>query len=103
VRVIPWDTIAYDIIELKSKSDLTKVKNMKGGGGTIIYPALKKTIDNMKNNDIVVIFSDFMIYDLDEPETINAFKKIASKASSAILCSKGQNVNIPKWRMISLN
>ncbi|MEM2660936.1 MAG: VWA-like domain-containing protein [Nitrososphaeria archaeon] len=103
VRIIPWDTIAYDTIELKSKNDITKVKTMKGGGGTIIYPALKKTINNMKNNDIVVVFSDFEIYDLDEPETTNAFKEIASKASSAILCSKGQNVYIPKWRTISLN
>ncbi len=67
IRVIPWDASVYEEIKVTSPSDIDKVKKgLKGGGGTLILPALKKAIEIRKNNDTVIIFSDFYIGDINK-------------------------------------
>jgi len=67
VVVIPWDATVYEEQVIRRPDDVKKIK-VRGGGGTVIKPALelahKKYPDNMK-----VILSDWYISDLDDVKT----------------------------------
>jgi predicted metal-dependent peptidase len=78
VTVIPWDATAYEPIILRNKGDIEKIKTkgLKGGGGTVILPALQLTEKTGK--DLVIILSDWRIDDLHKPEVQEWFKKNAS-------------------------
>jgi predicted metal-dependent peptidase len=67
VIVIPWDWEAYEEIEMRSPKDIEKVmKNLKGGGGTRITPAIEKAKRLTRKNELVVIFSDFYLTENDQ-------------------------------------
>ncbi|MEM2613249.1 MAG: VWA-like domain-containing protein [Nitrososphaerota archaeon] len=104
VKVICWDTRAYDIIEAKSRNEvIIKVLNkLRGYGGTEIRSALEKTISNMRFRDVVVVLTDGEIYDIDLDEVKQLLSDVASKASIAILVSTRRELNIPNWRFIKL-
>ena len=98
------DARAYDIIEAKTRNEvITKVlKNLRGGGGTKIHGALKKTLENMRFRDAITVFTDGDIYDIDLFEVKQLLSNIASKASIAILVSTHRELNVPGWRFIKL-
>jgi predicted metal-dependent peptidase len=80
VVVIPWDATAYDPIYLKSARDIDKLKTgLRGGGGTCILPALKMVDSKFSNADMIVIFSDWEIFDINNSDVQNLLKKYASR------------------------
>jgi predicted metal-dependent peptidase len=80
VVVIPWDAEAYDPIILRSDRDIEKVKvGLKGGGGTVIYPALSLVDKRFSDAQQIVILSDWYIGDLERNETENLLKKYANR------------------------
>jgi predicted metal-dependent peptidase len=80
VVVIPWDATAYDPIVLKSQRDIEKLKTgLKGGGGTCILPALKMVDSKFSNSDMIVIFSDWEIYDINNRDVQSLLKKYANR------------------------
>jgi len=104
VSVIVWDAQVYDVIEAKSQAEvIAKVlERLRGGGGTVIKPSLETTLQRMKSRDIVVVFSDMDIWDLNEAETQRKFSEVASKAAVAILCSTDKEVELEGWRYVKL-
>jgi len=102
---ICWDAEAYDVIEARSPSEVIRkiAGRIRGYGGTMIKPCLKKTLKLMRNGDIVVILSDFEIFDWDDEEVERLMKQIRVKASTAILVS---TYRVPEdtrgWRMIKI-
>jgi predicted metal-dependent peptidase len=80
VVVIPWDAKAYEPIVMKSYRDIEKVRvGLKGGGGTIIRPALELVDKKYNDAERIVILSDWYIGDLDDPETQRLLKKYADR------------------------
>jgi predicted metal-dependent peptidase len=79
VIVIPWDAQAYEPIILKSYRDIEKVKVLKGGGGTIIRPALELVDKKYGDAEQVIILSDWWIGDLGYSETERLLKKYADR------------------------
>jgi predicted metal-dependent peptidase len=80
VIVIPWDAKAYEPIVMKSHRDIERVKvGLKGGGGTIIRPALELVDKKYSNAQQIVILSDWWIGDLNSPETERLLKKYADR------------------------
>lgn len=77
VIVIPWDTIAYNPIVIKSSKNIKELK-LKGGGGTKIKNALEKA-KSFKDVEKIVIFSDWWIYDIDDNETEKLLKELSRK------------------------
>jgi predicted metal-dependent peptidase len=75
VTVIPWDATAYEPVILRNRGDIEKIKTrgLQGGGGTKILPALQLTEKTGK--DLVIILSDWRIYDLHTLEVQEWFKK----------------------------
>jgi predicted metal-dependent peptidase len=80
VVVIPWDATVYDPIELRGMNDIQKLKtSIKGGGGTMIYPALKLVDQKFSDYDMFIIFSDWYIGDISTDEVQNILRKYAKK------------------------
>lgn len=80
VIVIPWDATAYEPIVLKSRRDIEKLKTgLKGGGGTCILPALRLVDEKFGNADMVVIFSDWVISDIDNSNVQRLLKKYSNR------------------------
>jgi predicted metal-dependent peptidase len=80
VIVIPWDAQAYSPIVMRSHRDIEKVKvGLKGGGGTVIRPALELVDKEYSDAQQIVILSDWYIGDLDDAETQRLLKKYADR------------------------
>jgi predicted metal-dependent peptidase len=80
VVVIPWDAQAYDPIVLRSTRDIGKLKaGLKGGGGTCILPALEVVDKRFSGADMIVILSDWEIYDIGSSEVQQLLRKYASR------------------------
>ncbi|MEM2618252.1 MAG: VWA domain-containing protein [Candidatus Hadarchaeales archaeon] len=104
VQVTCWDAEAYETIQAGSQGELLRKlkKAMKGGGGTVIAPALRKTLERMRPQDVVVVLSDGYIYDWDEAETRALLRKVASRAAKAIFLTTGEEKGHPGWITLRL-
>jgi predicted metal-dependent peptidase len=104
VSVRSWDADAYEAIAANTPQQvISKIaQNIRGGGGTMIRPCLRKVLSEMKSKDIVIILTDGEIYDLDEYETELLLSEIASKASVAVFVSTFRKVDIPGWRFVKI-
>jgi predicted metal-dependent peptidase len=105
VNVICWDAKAYNPVVAKRKQDvITKVKNsMKGGGGTVILPALEKCFKEMKRKDIVVIFTDGYIDDIEKKNTVEMLDRIRAKSSASIFLTTDKEHKIKGWETIKIS
>ena len=73
VVVIPWDARVYDPITVRSPNDVKKIE-LRGGGGTVIYPALRKALE--LRADVNVILSDFNISDIGREEVMESLRRL---------------------------
>jgi predicted metal-dependent peptidase len=80
VVVIPWDATAYEPIYLKSQRDIDKLKTgLRGGGGTRILPALEMVDKKFGDADMVVIFSDWEIHDIDNKDVQELLRRYSRR------------------------
>jgi predicted metal-dependent peptidase len=102
VSVRAWDAEAYEEIKAESQREVVSkvVKMLKGGGGTVIKPALQRTLELMRPRDIVVVLTDGEIWDIDEADTRRLFSEVASKSSVSILASTHRTLDIPLWHFV---
>ncbi|MEM3432629.1 MAG: VWA-like domain-containing protein [Candidatus Methanomethyliaceae archaeon] len=86
IYVVPWDADAYEVIKVTNPSDVVKrIAKIKGGGGTVCLPALKKVYKLMSAGDAVVILTDGDIFDIGDDETKDLMRTISCKASFAMI------------------
>lgn len=104
VVVIPWDVNTYTEVEASNAGQMmNKLKDMvRGGGGTVIAPALQKVLDLMKPKDIVVVLTDGDIFDVDKKETTFLFSSVAHKATTAVICSTHTLPDVSGWETIKI-
>ncbi|MGC9012223.1 VWA-like domain-containing protein, partial [Thermogladius sp.] len=74
VVVIPWGATAYPEFELKSPADLGKLK-LGGGGTSMLRDALEVVGKKYPDADAVVILSDWIIGDLEDPRVVSLLKR----------------------------
>jgi predicted metal-dependent peptidase len=80
VLVIPWDAQAYEPIRIRRNEDVRGVKvRLKGGGGTVIYPALRLAEKHVKPSTRIVILSDWDIADIGTQEVLGWLYKHRSQ------------------------
>jgi len=97
IRTISWDADAYEVTwsEIKSK------QKVRGGGDTVIMPALRLLLSKIRKNDIVVVLTDGLISDINSTETRKLLEEAAAKASSAVFASTVTLPNLPqRWRKV---
>lgn len=104
VVVIPWDVNTYaEVKASNARQMVNKLKDMlKGGGGTVIAPALQKVLDLMKPTDIVVVLTDGDIFDVDKEETDFLFSSVAHRATTAVICSTHTLPEVSGWESIKI-
>jgi predicted metal-dependent peptidase len=103
ITVTCWDAEAYETVKVRGRDILPWVKGkIKGGGGTVIAPALKKTLEKMKPGDIVVVLTDGYIYDKTDAKTRDLAARIAGRSGASIFLWTGEEVSMPGWRSIRL-
>lgn len=76
VIVVAWDADVQGEFEIRRYADIRKIK-VRGGGGTMIGPALKYVLEKHRDASLYVILSDWEIGDLDEVGDL--LKKIADR------------------------
>jgi predicted metal-dependent peptidase len=105
LAIIPWDTKAYNpiIIEKPSQLLVKTEGKIKGGGGTVIGPALEKVRDLMQRQDIVIVFTDGSISDIKKPNIQNLLQKIGRQSNRAIFVTSKTKNPIPQiWKKITI-
>jgi len=87
LMVMSWDAEVYDVLKAQNPRDVARkiAPKMKGGGGTIIRPALEKVQKLMSTGDGIIILTDGDIFDTEDAQTKSAFKQVSKKAGCAIL------------------
>lgn len=100
VTVYPWDARAYEPIDVSNSKDAVTQMELKGGGGTVIRPVLKKV--KRKRPNTVVILSDGVIGDLQDGKTRKLLKSVGSKATEAIFLTTYNKVDVQGWRTIKI-
>ncbi|RLE43765.1 hypothetical protein DRJ19_02135 [Candidatus Woesearchaeota archaeon] len=101
VLVRCFDADVYEKLEVKRPSDAkTIAKKMRGGGGTRITPALKKTLQEMRSGSIVVVMTDGHLFDEEEAKPL--FTAIATRGKGVIVTTD-KTVDAPGWTQISLS
>jgi len=102
VSVVCWDASAYDILTAQTQAQVVSkvVNSLRGGGGTVISPVLKKTLSHMRRRDIVVVFTDGEIYDAEEAGIL--FAEVAAKATVSVFATTHRELDIPSWRVVKV-
>jgi predicted metal-dependent peptidase len=87
LMVMSWDADVYDVLKATNPRDVARkiAPKMKGGGGTIIKPALEKVQKLMSPGDGVIVITDGDIFDTGDAQTQAAFKQVSKKAGCAII------------------
>jgi predicted metal-dependent peptidase len=103
VKAIAFDAQSYEILEANTQSDVVKeiARKLKGGGGTVIKDALRKTLKAMQYGDIVVVLTDGDIWDKEEPEVLELARMIKHKASTSLVVYT--NNPVPFWKNIKID
>jgi len=82
--VIPWDAQPYGVHEVYTRQDVEKLK-LRGGGGTVIGSALDLALERFMHGDILVILSDWDIFDINDPETQRKLEELIRRSAISIL------------------
>ncbi|MEM0479199.1 MAG: VWA-like domain-containing protein [Pyrobaculum sp.] len=78
VVVIFWDADVEAVYELRHPGDVKKI-TPKGGGGTMIHPALSLVDKQYKDFNYIVILSDWEIGDLNDEDVIALLRKYSDR------------------------
>jgi predicted metal-dependent peptidase len=105
VTVECWDAKAYGRIKARNQGQVISkvVGSIKGGGGTVIMPALESVSEVIKPLDLIVVFSDGYIYDIDNQPTKDMLFKLSRRASRCIFAYTSQKHEIPRWKSIEID
>jgi predicted metal-dependent peptidase len=87
IYVIPWDGEAYEVLKASRPADVARkvAPRMRGGGGTVIAPALRNVFSLMNPGDAVIVLTDGDIFDAGSEETKQLFRKVSAKAGFAMI------------------
>lgn len=97
VYAIPWDGEAYEVLKASKPADVARkvAPKMRGGGGTVIAPALRKIYSLMNLGDAVIVLTDGDIFDVEQEETKALFRKVSAKAGFAMVGYTHKPVEAP--------
>ena len=105
LRAIAWDAEAYEILRAESPQQVAKkvAPMMRGGGGTVIQPVLKKVHSFMNHGDAVIVLTDGDIFDAEKSETLEWFRRVSAKAGFAMIGYTHKPVIAPGFTTAHIN
>ncbi|KUK41513.1 MAG: Uncharacterized protein XD69_0442 [Clostridia bacterium 62_21] len=103
LEIIPWDAQAYPSTRACSPARVkVAAGRLRGGGGTVLRPALEALLQKMRSQDTVVILSDGYITDLEQPATLNLYRRVTGRAAQVVFVTAGKTCRLPKTKIIRL-
>lgn len=102
VVVVAWDAEVQGEFVLKWPSDIFRAK-LKGGGGTVIAPALEYVLPHITRRDAVVILTDGHISDIMAPRVRKMLEELGRKVAIAVFVTTDAVPQLPKWRVIKID
>jgi len=107
IRVIAWDAKSYEVLKAEHPNEVARkiAAKLKGGGGTVCLPVLQQVHKLMGMGDSVILLTDGDIFDANNPETQQWFKKVANKAGFALIGYTHKPLQAPNFNKahITLN
>jgi len=105
LRVIAWDTEAYEVLKAENPQQVARkiASKMKGGGGTVCLPTLQKVYKKMNQGDAVILLSDGEISDAEKAEAQEWFRKVSAKAGFAMVGYTVRPVTAPGFATSHIN
>lgn len=102
LKVIPWDTQAYPAVTVHTAAQARHrlAPALRGGGGTVLAPALSQLSHKMTEQDMVVILSDGHIADLGEAATLRLYRRLAARAARMLFITTDRDPGLPRTRLI---
>jgi predicted metal-dependent peptidase len=98
VYVVFWDAAVQGVeVYRRGRPLLTG----RGGGGTVVRPALEEVARRMRYGDVVIVLSDFEISDAEDPEVVRLAREVAHRAGVAVAATL--HLNPPArwgWRVV---
>ncbi|MEW5762691.1 MAG: VWA-like domain-containing protein [Bacillota bacterium] len=103
LHVLPWDARAYPPVRALSPAQVrAAARGLRGGGGTVLRPALEALLGKMRPADIVVVFSDGHIADLQDAATLALYRRVAARAAQTLFVTAGRAPRLPRTPVISI-
>ena len=96
-----WDVDVCDVVHIRKRSDITKARARRGGG-TRIYKALKYLEERVCSEDIIIVFTDGHISDINEPQVVKLINKLKRKALAFIVATTSREIKIPGVKNIRI-
>jgi predicted metal-dependent peptidase len=105
VFAIPWDADAFEVLKAERPADVARkiARKMRGGGGTVCLPVLKKVHRLMKGGDAVIMLSDGDIADENNTETQEWFRKVSAKAGFSMIGYTHKPVTAPGFATANID
>ncbi|MEW6726346.1 DUF2201 family putative metallopeptidase [Desulforudis sp. 1088] len=105
LKVIPWDARVYPVVEVRTPSQarLKIPKGLRGGGGTVLKPALLEASRMVRLQDIVVVFSDGHIWDDRDAATLDIYRRLARRAARMVFVTTDKLPDLPRTRVIEMH
>jgi len=107
VYVVPWDADTYGVHEAKTKAQIVEVfkKYLKGGGGTLVVPAIREVDRHSRHHNIkpdaVAILTDGYWFEEDE-SVARALRPLAARGAKIIVCTTGREPAIPHATIVKI-
>ncbi len=104
LKVIPWDAQALSAIQVRTAAQARRKipVNLKGGGGTVLGPALLELAKGIRMQDIVIILSDGYIADIEAKATLDLYRRMARRAARVVFVTTAKIPSLPATRFIYL-
>jgi len=103
LQIIPWDARAYPLTRACSPARIkVAADRLRGGGGTVLRPALEALLEKMHPQDTVVILSDGYIADLEQPATLNLYRRVAVRAAQVVFVTAGKMPRLPRTAIVRM-
>ncbi|MDA8096908.1 MAG: VWA-like domain-containing protein [Clostridia bacterium] len=104
LKVIPWDAQAHPVVQARTAVQARRKipAALKGGGGTLLGPALRELGGRIRMQDIVIILSDGYIADIEAKQTLDLYRRITRRAARVVFVTTGKTPPLPTTRFIHL-
>lgn len=104
VSIIPWDAQVYRSIRASAYNIKdSALRCLRGGGGTVLQPALRQLHHEIRHQDMVLILSDGYISDITAKDTLDLYRKVARRAAGMIFVTTGNKPRLPHTKIIAID
>ena len=94
VILVAWDEVIREVVNLRGDIESVRVH---GFGNTVIHDAVRYVLDRVCREDVVVVFSDFFISDLEE--VVPMFLDLYRRCRRLVLVSVN---GLPREKLLGL-